>query len=222
MGRVLQSSMRQRAARRGSRPRRCVPPCSIPTTASTSAGSIDRSPDSASTRRRQCTSTWSRTSSAMCGAEPHPRCSTDLGAFNSLLAAFGPLGRIAASGRLSERSRVDDLGRWWFSFFMYFASGPPPAAVCVNSSRSPMSDSCSFLGAGTHGRVRTRTSAPSSPRARVTRTACRRSSTHRFPHRHAVGEPHGERTAQAAPPARQRDGGGDVRRQRLATRTPAR
>jgi len=55
--------------------------------------------------------------------------SADLGAFNALLQTFGTIGRIAASGRLSVRSRVQDLSGWWFSFFMYFASGPPPARL---------------------------------------------------------------------------------------------
>jgi hypothetical protein len=55
-----------------------------------------------------------------------PSHSADLGAFMAMLLSFGPLGKIAASGRMSTRSRVEDLGRWWFSFFMYYASGPPP------------------------------------------------------------------------------------------------
>ncbi|MET0324886.1 MAG: FAD/NAD(P)-binding protein [Ilumatobacteraceae bacterium] len=55
-----------------------------------------------------------------------PTYSGDLGAFMAMLLSFGPLGKIAASGRMSTRSRVEDLGRWWFSFFMYYASGPPP------------------------------------------------------------------------------------------------
>jgi FAD-NAD(P)-binding len=59
----------------------------------------------------------------------NPSYSADLGAFNAMLASFVPLGVIAASDRLKARSRVDDLGAWWFSFFMYFASGPPPARL---------------------------------------------------------------------------------------------
>ncbi|MFM2078251.1 MAG: hypothetical protein RJA49_2141, partial [Actinomycetota bacterium] len=57
------------------------------------------------------------------------RYSADLGAFNALLATFAAIGRIAASGGLTPRSRVEDVGDWWFSFFMYFASGPPPARL---------------------------------------------------------------------------------------------
>jgi uncharacterized NAD(P)/FAD-binding protein YdhS len=55
--------------------------------------------------------------------------SADLGAFNALLYTIAVVGRIAASGRMSPRSRVEDAGSWWFSFFMYFASGPPPARL---------------------------------------------------------------------------------------------
>ena len=59
----------------------------------------------------------------------NPAFSADLGAFNALLHTIGTVGRIAASGRLTPRSRVQDAGSWWFSFFMYFASGPPPARL---------------------------------------------------------------------------------------------
>jgi hypothetical protein len=55
-----------------------------------------------------------------------PRFSADLAAFHAMLGAFVPLGRIGASGRLTTRSRVAELGGWWFGFFMYWASGPPP------------------------------------------------------------------------------------------------
>ncbi len=58
-----------------------------------------------------------------------PSYSADLGAFMAMLLSFGTLGRIGASGRLTPRSRVEGLGRWWFSFFMYYASGPPPARL---------------------------------------------------------------------------------------------
>ena len=58
-----------------------------------------------------------------------PHHSADLGAFMGLLLSFGPLARIGASGRLSPRARVEGLGAWWFSFFMYYASGPPPARL---------------------------------------------------------------------------------------------
>ncbi len=58
-----------------------------------------------------------------------PNHSADLGAFNALLFTFGVLARISASGRLGRRSRIEDVGGWWFSFFMYYASGPPPARL---------------------------------------------------------------------------------------------
>ena len=55
--------------------------------------------------------------------------SADLGAFYALLHTFGTIARIGATSRLSTRSRVEDVNRWWFSFFMYYASGPPPARL---------------------------------------------------------------------------------------------
>jgi hypothetical protein len=58
-----------------------------------------------------------------------PAFSADLGAFMGLLLSFGTLGHIGASGRMSPRSRLRDLGSRWFSFFMYYASGPPPARL---------------------------------------------------------------------------------------------
>ena len=58
-----------------------------------------------------------------------PAFSADLGAFNALLQCFVSIARIAASGRMSTRSRIEDVAGWWFSFFMYFASGPPPARL---------------------------------------------------------------------------------------------
>jgi uncharacterized NAD(P)/FAD-binding protein YdhS len=58
-----------------------------------------------------------------------PTFSADLGAFMGLLLNFGMLGRVSGSGRMSHRSRVRELGSRWFSFFMYYASGPPPARL---------------------------------------------------------------------------------------------
>ncbi|MCU1401240.1 MAG: hypothetical protein JWN62_4349 [Acidimicrobiales bacterium] len=58
-----------------------------------------------------------------------PAFSADLGAFNALLQCFVSIARIAASGRMSTRSRIEDVAGWWFSFFMYYASGPPPARL---------------------------------------------------------------------------------------------
>lgn len=58
-----------------------------------------------------------------------PAYSADLGAFNALLGSFGAIARIVASGKLSTRSRIEDVSRWWFSFFSYYASGPPPVRL---------------------------------------------------------------------------------------------
>lgn len=58
-----------------------------------------------------------------------PAYSADLGAFMALLVTFGVLARITASGRVSDRSRIQDVAGAWFSFFMYYASGPPPARL---------------------------------------------------------------------------------------------
>ncbi len=55
--------------------------------------------------------------------------SADLGAFLGMLVSFGPLGRISASHRLTRRAKVEGVSGWWFSFFMYYASGPPPARL---------------------------------------------------------------------------------------------
>jgi FAD-NAD(P)-binding len=54
-----------------------------------------------------------------------PAYSADLGAFNALLACYGQLGRIVASGQLALGSRREDVDGWWRGFFSYFASGPP-------------------------------------------------------------------------------------------------
>jgi uncharacterized NAD(P)/FAD-binding protein YdhS len=51
--------------------------------------------------------------------------SADLGAFTALLSCFGQLPRIAASPKLTRRSRVEDADGWFFGFFSYLASGPP-------------------------------------------------------------------------------------------------
>ena len=58
-----------------------------------------------------------------------PTHSADLGAFLALLRSFGTVGRLAVSRVITERSRVEDVNGWWFSFFMYYASGPPPARL---------------------------------------------------------------------------------------------
>ena len=58
-----------------------------------------------------------------------PAHSADLAAFSAMLILFGVLGRISASGRMTNRSRVEDASGWWFAFFMYYASGPPPGRL---------------------------------------------------------------------------------------------
>ena len=55
-----------------------------------------------------------------------PAHSADLGAFMALLSSFRQLARVVASGQLGARSRVDEMDGWWFGFFSYLASGPPP------------------------------------------------------------------------------------------------
>jgi uncharacterized NAD(P)/FAD-binding protein YdhS len=52
--------------------------------------------------------------------------SADLGAFMALLSVVGQLAALIATGRLSARSQVSDVDGWWFGFFSFFASGPPP------------------------------------------------------------------------------------------------
>ena len=58
-----------------------------------------------------------------------PAFSADLAAFSAMLILFGVLGRISASGRMTNRSRVEDASGWWVAFFMYYASGPPPGRL---------------------------------------------------------------------------------------------
>jgi hypothetical protein len=50
----------------------------------------------------------------------------DLGAFMALLSVVGQFPALIATGRLDTRSQVSDMDGWWFGFFSYFASGPPP------------------------------------------------------------------------------------------------
>jgi ribosomal protein S18 acetylase RimI-like enzyme len=54
------------------------------------------------------------------------RYSADLGAFVALLSVFGQVPRIANSPKLAPESRLEDVDGWWFGFFNYLASGPPP------------------------------------------------------------------------------------------------
>jgi hypothetical protein len=57
-------------------------------------------------------------------ADPH--FSADVGAFNQFLVVFGVLPYVLGSPKLSARSFVDEFDDWWFGFFSYYASGPPP------------------------------------------------------------------------------------------------
>ncbi len=57
-------------------------------------------------------------------ADPH--FSADLGAFNAFLAVFANLPFVLGSPKMSAKSRVQDFDDWWFGFFSYYASGPPP------------------------------------------------------------------------------------------------
>ncbi|MDQ3402448.1 MAG: FAD/NAD(P)-binding protein, partial [Actinomycetota bacterium] len=52
--------------------------------------------------------------------------SADLGAFMALLSVFGQLPRLLASPAMEPRSRREDGDGWWFGYFNYLASGPPP------------------------------------------------------------------------------------------------
>jgi uncharacterized NAD(P)/FAD-binding protein YdhS/ribosomal protein S18 acetylase RimI-like enzyme len=54
------------------------------------------------------------------------RYSADLGAFLALLSVFGQVARVANSPKLAPESRLEDMDGWWFGFFNYLASGPPP------------------------------------------------------------------------------------------------
>jgi hypothetical protein len=57
-------------------------------------------------------------------ADPHY--SADLGLFAATLSAVGNMRQVLASGRLSNRSRIEDVDGWWWGFFSYYSSGPPP------------------------------------------------------------------------------------------------
>ncbi len=53
--------------------------------------------------------------------------SADLAAFTAMLGMAEALRRIAP--RVTPRSRLEGISTWWLSFFMYYASGPPPARL---------------------------------------------------------------------------------------------
>lgn len=73
--------------------------------------------------------------------------SADLAAFTAMLLMFGVLGRINGSGRMTNRSRVEDVSGWWFDFFMYYASGPPPGRLRQLLALVDAGIVC-FIGAG--------------------------------------------------------------------------
>lgn len=50
--------------------------------------------------------------------------SPDLAAFTAMLGIAEPLRLIAP--KVTPRSRLEGISTWWLSFFMYYASGPPP------------------------------------------------------------------------------------------------
>jgi hypothetical protein len=52
--------------------------------------------------------------------------SADLGLFAATLACMGTLPSVLATGKVSTRSRVEDIDGWWWGFFSYYSSGPPP------------------------------------------------------------------------------------------------
>jgi hypothetical protein len=78
-----------------------------------------------------------------------PAFSADLGAFYGLLVGFGQLAQLVSSERLAPRSLVKDVHGWWFSFFSYYASGPPPRRLheLLALSRAGL---VQFLGADIH------------------------------------------------------------------------
>ena len=83
-------------------------------------------------------------------ADPHH--SADLGAFNAFLAVFLQLPYILGSPKLSAKSRMQDFEDWWFGFFSYYASGPPPQRMEEMLALSE-AGIISFLGAETWVRV---------------------------------------------------------------------
>jgi len=81
-----------------------------------------------------------------------PNFSADLGAFNAFLAVFLQLPSILGSPKLSAKSRMQDFEDWWFGFFSYYASGPPPQRMEEMLALSE-AGIISFLGAETWVRV---------------------------------------------------------------------
>src|SRR4030095_16728591 len=74
--------------------------------------------------------------------------SADLGAFYDFLAVFPQIAAVLGARNLSARSRVEDFDQWWFGFFSYYASGPPPRRL---REMVALADAglLTFVGAGT-------------------------------------------------------------------------
>ena len=143
----------------------------------------------------------------------NPAYSADLGAFIGLLWTFGTVGRIGASGKVAPRSRVTEIGAWWFSFFMYYASGPPPPRLRQLLALADVG-LVRFIGAGTTRRGRS-VRAPLRRPQHEPRRDRDGPRLRRRPHRHRVGDPHRRRHAGPAARARRGDRGGRRRRRRL-------
>ena len=58
-----------------------------------------------------------------------PAFSADLGAFYALLVGFGQVVQVLGSGRMTPRTVAEDVNGRWYSFFSYYASGPPAARL---------------------------------------------------------------------------------------------
>ena len=199
-------------------------PSACPTrpTASTSTRSTGRSPALRFESADDLHAHVARHVAADVARRTDPTYSADLGAFMAmLLDASAPLGRIGASGALTARSRVEDLGRWWFSFFMYYASGPPPDRL---RQLLALADAglLRFIGAEHDGDRRRPSGTLRRPQHEPSRRH-RRHGARRRPHRGAVGQPDDRRAAAAAARARRGRRGGRRADERPAGRpTPAR
>ncbi|MRH93112.1 adenylate cyclase [Nocardia sp. SYP-A9097] len=58
-----------------------------------------------------------------------PAFSADLGALGGVLSVFRQLPRVVGSGKLDPTSQLEDVDGWWFGFFSYLGSGPPPVRL---------------------------------------------------------------------------------------------
>ena len=128
-----------------------------------------------------------------------PRHSADLAAFTAMLGMAEPLRLIAP--RVTPRSRLEGISTWWLSFFMYYASGPPPARLrqllalvdaglvrCVGADMrvAPDPESGTFVGTSTsHGDT---ISATAFIDARIARPSVSRSTSVLLRRLHTRGE----------------------------------